>query len=129
MTRTQIDKLETSVRKHGFKQSRQITLVHQRLQVLEAKLDNVKHQTVDGLRTAMQQAIESERQRTSRLESCLASLSVPGLNERYEDVLQACSSTFDHLLDDDRELFKTHKDLKLSLKEWLCHGQGVFHIS
>ncbi|KAK1754786.1 hypothetical protein QBC47DRAFT_403195 [Echria macrotheca] len=59
----------------------------------------------------------------------LKELEFPVRTVRFSSVLDAHPSTFEYMFEKDSKLFESHPALKLSFRDWLSNGEGVFHIA
>ncbi|KAL2074809.1 hypothetical protein VTL71DRAFT_8588 [Oculimacula yallundae] len=72
-------------------------------------------------------------------ERILKSLAFDGMGQRYADVTESTIGTFKWCYEDlgilqshnydDLDIRQPHPELKISLRDWLVQGQGVFHIA
>ncbi|KAL2064416.1 hypothetical protein VTL71DRAFT_4910 [Oculimacula yallundae] len=106
-------------------QSLEITRLYQ-------TLDNIEHDqklAVDSLEFLRELFSPSspELQRLNE-DRILRSLAFDGMKDRYQNVATSTVDTFNWSLEDTK-VPKSHPDLKISFRNWLVEGKGVFHIS
>ena len=106
----------------------------QRLQIasLHQALEKIEHDqklTIDSLEYLRKVFSPSDPilQRMNR-NRILKSLAFEGMGRRYQDVSMCAPGTFQWILDD-LEVPKSHPELKISFRQWLTRGHGVYHIS
>ncbi|KAI0845997.1 hypothetical protein F5Y00DRAFT_272367 [Daldinia vernicosa] len=49
-------------------------------------------------------------------------------NPRYDEVHDNFANTFEWIFSEPQKLFEAEPDLKMSFTDWLCDGEGIFHI-
>ncbi|KAH7390293.1 hypothetical protein BKA64DRAFT_119842 [Cadophora sp. MPI-SDFR-AT-0126] len=109
----------------NLSQKSEIVLLHQALARIELD-QKLAVESLGGLREIFSHSdLVSQRKNQNRI---LESLAFEGMGHRYQDISRSATDTFNWILQD-LEIPKSHPDLKISFREWLVRGEGVFHIS
>ncbi|KAK3319990.1 hypothetical protein B0T19DRAFT_276631 [Cercophora scortea] len=130
ITRSEVRQCIDKLQELGFQGQTQLLQVKRIQESLAAGVTVAKFNTqaIEELKRIMELVNNANLEARQR-QRILAALSSSATDERYVEIVEPFPETFAYMLDDDEQLLRTHPDLKISFKEWLLRGEGIFHIS
>lgn len=110
------------------KNSEQVENIRELVDSLVLQSQISKLECLQSFLEDFEQADTFPRLEQRNIESILAALEFKGMNARRQQVQDTVGDTFEWIITKD-DVPYGHPDLKMSFKEWLSHGNGVFHVT